>query len=73
MDIPNRLDVTSSNISFIGYDDSKKELYIGFVNKGLYKYFDFDQSTWETFKNSESKGTYFHREIKTAGYEYKKV
>jgi len=56
--------VESSMIRSIGYDIENSILEIEFNSGAIWQYYDFPQSLWYEFENSESKGQFFHREIK---------
>lgn len=64
--------VDSSNLKWIGYDESKKELYIGFRNNTEYKYFDVPKDIFEGLLNAGSKGRYFWVKIRDV-YKYEKL
>jgi hypothetical protein len=70
----NRHEVESSNIASIGYDPETQTLEIEFKRGGVYQYSDVPADVWEAFQAAESKGKFFHAEIKKGGgYEYTKV
>lgn len=56
--------VDSSMIRGIGYDFDSSVLEIEFNNGAVWQYYDFPESEWYEFESSDSKGKYFHREIK---------
>ena len=56
--------IESSIIKSIGYDPNSSTLEIEFNNDAVWQYFDFLEYLWYEFKSSESKGKFFHREIK---------
>ena len=56
--------IESSMIKSICYDVSSSTLEIEFSSGQVWQYFDFPESLWYEFENSESKGKFFHREIK---------
>lgn len=62
----NRLEVDSSNIDSIGYDEETQTLEIEF-RVGIYQYEDVPQYVYYDFINADSKGRFFHQNIK---YEY---
>jgi hypothetical protein len=59
-----RQPVESSMISSIGYDPNSSTLEIEFNSGAVWQYYDFSESLWYEFLDSESKGKFFHREIK---------
>ena len=56
--------IESSMIKSIGYDPNSSTLEIEFNSGEVWQYFDFPESLWCEFEGSESKGIFFHREIK---------
>ena len=40
------------------------QLEVEFNNGAVWQYFDFPESNWYEFRNAESKGKYFNREIR---------
>ena len=56
--------IESSMIKSIGYDPNISVLEIEFRSGEVWQYFDFPESLWYEFESSESKGKFFHREIK---------
>ena len=56
--------IESKMIKSIGYDAQSSTLEIEFNSDAIWQYFDFLESKWHEFEISESKGKYFHREIK---------
>ena len=60
-----RMTVDSSTISAIEYYDKiKKELVIEFKGGSQYLYKEVPEETFEAMKKAESKGIYFHANIK---------
>jgi len=59
-----RKSIESSMINSIGFDPSSSTLEIEFSNGAVWQYFDFPESEWYEFENSESQGKFFNREIK---------
>lgn len=68
-----RIPVQSSNLASVGYDSSISMLEIEFNNGGIYQYYGVPQEIYEGLMNAGSKGTYFHQNIKMAGYSYTKI
>jgi len=67
-----RIPVTSSNLSSVGYDQNSQTLEIEFNYGAVYQYFDVSQSEHEGLMNADSKGTYFNSNIK-GRYSYAKL
>ncbi len=59
-----RKSIDSSMIRSIGYDVDNSTLEIEFNGGEVWQYFDFTESSWYEFDASDSKGKFFHREIK---------
>lgn len=62
--------VESSTISEIDYDG--KNLYVTFVHGGRYAYIGVPASTFDELVAAESKGKFFHKNIRGA-YEFVKM
>lgn len=58
------VDVNSSNINKIAYDESNTELLIEFTGGNQYYYTLVPKHLFEEFLNAPSKGEFFHRIIK---------
>ncbi len=56
--------IESKMIVSIGYDFESSVLEIEFNSGAVWQYYDFPESIWHEFENSDSKGKFFHREIK---------
>lgn len=56
--------VNSSQISYIGYEEDTKELFITFKNGSTYKYENVPEMTYKILLSSPSKGKYFADNIK---------
>ncbi|QPE05515.1 KTSC domain-containing protein [Microbacterium schleiferi] len=68
----NREPVTSSNLSSVGYDESSQTLEVEFKNGNIYQYFDVPSSEHIELMRSDSVGTYFSANIRTA-YRYTRL
>lgn len=66
-------DVESSNIEAAGYDPESKEMQVRFRGGSLYSYGNVPKSTYDGFLASESKGSFFHGNIKNGGFKWHKV
>ena len=56
--------IESKMIASIGYAFESSVLEIEFNSGAVWQYYDFPESVWYEFENSDSKGKFFHREIK---------
>jgi hypothetical protein len=68
-----RATVQSSNLASVGYDASASILEIEFHSGGVYQYFGVPRAVHEGLMTAASKGSYFHHNIKLAGYPFKKM
>ena len=59
-----RTAVESSNLKSIGYDAASKTLEVEFNEGGVYRYFDVPRATHQGLIKSESKGKFFHGNIR---------
>lgn len=64
--------VQSSNLDWVAYDESKKELYIQFKSGGLYVYYKVPKDIFINLLKAGSKGRYHAVKIKYV-YDYKKL
>ena len=56
--------VSSSNISYIGYDNNTQELYIKFIKGDTYKYDNVPEQVFKEFLDSSSIGKYYSTYIR---------
>lgn len=68
----NRISVSSSNISSIGYDPESQTLEIEFNDGSIYQYNDVPQLIYESLMNAGSHGQYLNQHIKDK-YSYHKT
>ena len=66
------IQVESSNIDSIGYDEKSSTLLIGYKNGRSYHYYDVSAEIYEEFKNAVSKGKFFWAKINKK-YNYKEI
>lgn len=59
-----RAPVISSNIAAIGYDEDTQTLEIEFTNGAVYQYSNVPSSEYQGIMGADSKGKYFHSNIK---------
>ena len=57
-------DVDSSNIARIAFDEETASILVQFKDGGQYAYDDCTSRLYEQFKNADSVGKFFHRNIK---------
>ena len=68
-----RESVESSNLASIGYDANQEILEIEFNHGGIYQFSHVPESIYKGLINASSKGQYFDRKIKKAGFVSSKV
>ncbi len=66
------IDVSSSNVQSIGYDDNEQILYVRFLSGSLYIYKGVNLYEFEGLRNAPSVGSYLHRNIKNM-YPYERI
>lgn len=66
-----RVNVSSSNINSVGYDEKSRTLEIEF-HSGTYHYYDVPQYIFEEIVNASSVGSYVHQHIKN-NFSYEQV
>ena len=67
-----RVAVSSSNLSSVGYDPDSQTLEIEFHHGGVYQYAGVPREVFEGLISAESQGKYFHANIKNR-YPYTKL
>ena len=68
----NKLNVESSNVKSVGYDDRAQTLEVEFVSGRVYQYYGVPEHMHGQFMQASSKGTFFHTYIKDR-YPYSRV
>lgn len=67
-----RNNVSSSNITSMGYNAILKVLAVEYLNGGVYQYFDVPQHVYDELMSASSHGQYLNQNIK-GHYRYSKV
>ena len=67
-----RKNISSSDISSIGFEPQSQTLEIEFKSGGIFQYFEVSENIYNTLVNSISIGKYFNQYIK-GQYNYKKL
>ena len=67
--------VSSSNIYAVGYDEENNQLQVQFKTKdggpgAMYRYFNVAKEVYDGMLNAASVGSFFHYNVKSAGYDY---
>lgn len=68
----NRVPVSSSNLSSVGYDEADQVLEIEFNSGRVYQYFDVPKRAHQGLMGAASHGKYFHKYIED-NYNYNRV
>ena len=66
------IDVESSNVARIAYDDENQILHVQFLNGSHYKYMDVPETVYNGMLIAASKGRYLWRNIRDQ-YEYLRI
>jgi len=67
-----RIPISSSNISSIGYDRQSATLDVEFTSGDVYQYFDVPEHLYHRLMNASSKGQFLNDYIRHS-YRYQKV
>jgi hypothetical protein len=67
-----KVEIKSSNMNSVDYDEKEQTLIVEFPGGTKYKYMDVPIREYKDFINAESKGKYFHKHIKPY-YKWKKL
>ncbi len=66
------INVSSSNIDSIGYDEKNQIVYVRFLNNTLYTYKGVPMHEFENLRDAPSLGSYLHRNYKNF-YPYERI
>jgi hypothetical protein len=69
---PEMQPVVSTNVAAIGYDEVAEEVYVEFLDSGLYAYGGVPLPVFQEFETAPSKGSFVNQILKP-GYPYRKV
>jgi KTSC domain len=64
--------VVSSNVASIGYDADVEEVYVEFLESGVYAYSGVPLPVFQDFQAAPSKGTFVNQILKPS-YPYRRV
>lgn len=67
-----KIEVESSRIESIAYDENSKVLEINFIEGGTYQYVNVKVDVFEAFLEAESKSEFFLHYVKNK-YQYEKI
>jgi len=68
----NKTQVSSSNLSSVGYDSATKTLEVTFNSGMTYQYFNVPKSEYDSLMSAASKGSYFNNNIRNS-YKYQQI
>ena len=68
----NKLNVVSTNVKSIGYDNGTQTLEVEFLNARVYQYYGVPEHIHDQFMQASSKGKFLHAYIKDQ-YPYSRV
>ena len=66
------IEVTSSNIESVGYDNDEQTLFVKFKSGTTYSYSEVPVEIYDEMLQADSKGKYFYANIKSV-YAYNKL
>lgn len=66
------IQVSSSNVDSVGYDEENQILYVSFLSGGIYIYKGVSRYEFDGLLNAPSIGSYLHRNIKNI-YPYERI
>ncbi|QOY55710.1 KTSC domain-containing protein [Candidatus Sulfurimonas marisnigri] len=66
------INVKSSNVESVGYDEDLKIVCVKFLNGSLYTYKGVPNSEFNNLKNATSVGSYLNRNFKNV-YQYERI
>ena len=69
----NRIPVSSSNITSVGYDPATQLLEVEFLHDGIHRYLGVPSSIYDVLMAADFHGDYFDRYVKKADYSYQKI
>ncbi|WP_416442106.1 KTSC domain-containing protein [Leeuwenhoekiella sp. A16] len=72
MSYPEMIPVSSSNIESIGYFVQNQEVYVRFLNGGVYVYRGVPEHEFQNLLSAPSLGSYLHRNYKNV-YPYERI
>ncbi|WP_407185383.1 KTSC domain-containing protein [Bradyrhizobium centrosematis] len=67
------VNVKSSTVAAVGYDETAGALGVQFLNGSEYHYFAVPRALFDGLRSASSVGRYLNKFIKDAGYRVKRV
>lgn len=68
-----RVPVASTNLASVGYAPERRLLHVEFIGGRVYEYAGVPASLHDGLMRAASKGTFFARHIRPAGFAYRRV
>lgn len=65
--------VESTNLASIGFDSDQSILEVEFNRGAVWQYFDVEESVYYELMATDSKGSYFHHNIRMGGYNASQI
>jgi hypothetical protein len=62
--MPKMQPVVSSNVAAIGYDETTEDVYVEFIESGMYAYERVPLPVWQDFEVATSKGGFVNSVLK---------
>jgi len=72
MNIPEMIPVSSSNVESVGYDKDTETVFVSFLNGSMYIYKGVSEYEFDNLRDSQSVGSYLHRNFKNV-YPYERI
>lgn len=66
------INVVSSNVAAVGYDEESQTLQVEFNNGSTYQYFDVPEEIFNGLLSAESVGQFLNQKVK-GSYRYSRV
>ncbi|MGL5550599.1 MAG: KTSC domain-containing protein [Culicoidibacterales bacterium] len=67
------IQVNSTNLKAVGYDQESKVMVVQFQNQSVYHYYQIPHEVHRGLLQAESKGRYLNIHVKKQGYRYERV
>ncbi|HKV40201.1 MAG TPA: KTSC domain-containing protein [Blastocatellia bacterium] len=68
-----RVPLSSSTVASVGFQPETQVLEIEFTNGRIYQYQPVPEWQYEALMAADSKGIYFNKSIRSAGYSYSRL
>jgi hypothetical protein len=68
-----RIQVSSTELASIGYEEATLVLEVEFRKGGVYRYFEVPAQIYNQLMAASSKGSYFNKVIREGDYRYSRI